>query len=225
MTLRLLLAPIPDHEPPITLAEADQARLAAMTLAQRRRQFLAGRQLLAEAGVSALMVDEQGKPHGGDGQPLSLSHSRQFVAAVVGADGQRLGLDIEQPRPRRSFDALLARTLKVEANRWRQADDDARTRLFYAGWTLREALAKADGRGLAWSLGAVAISGDWLKSGAPALTVSAPQPGAGAVWQLGDALYMALVVLGDGPLPPCHWQQPLPWPPELLWQGQWRGQL
>lgn len=225
MTLRLLLAPIPDHEPPIALTEADQARLAAMTLAQRRRQFVAGRQLLAEAGVSALVVDEQGKPHGGAGQPLSLSHSRQFVAAVVGSGEQRLGLDIEEPRPRRTLDALLARTLKVEASRWQQAEEDARTRLFYAGWTLREALAKADGRGLAWSLGAVAIRGDWQDSGALALTVSAPQPGAGAVWQLGDRCYLALVMLGDGPLPPCHWQQPLPLPPQLLWQGQWRGEL
>ncbi|MBQ1784507.1 MAG: 4'-phosphopantetheinyl transferase superfamily protein [Gammaproteobacteria bacterium] len=225
MSLRLLLAPIPDHEPLIALAEADQARLAAMALA-RRRQFLAGRQLLVEAGISELVVDEQGKPHGSAGQPISLSHSRQFVAAVVGeASGLQLGLDVEQPRPRRALDALLARTLQVEANRWQQADDELRARLFYAGWTLREALAKADGRGLAWSLGAVAMSGDWLDSGALALTVRAPQPGAGAVWQLGDDLYMALAVVGDGPLPPCHWQQPPPWPPQLLWQGQWRGQL
>lgn len=224
MTLRLLLATIPDHEPPITLAEADQARLPSMAI-PRRRQFLAGRQLLAEAGMSALVVDVQGKPSGADGQPLSLSHSRQFVAAVVGDEPEaRLGLDIEEPRTRRNLDGLLTRTLKVDDRRWQQASAAERNQLFYAGWTLREALAKADGRGLAWSLGAVAVAGDWLESGQLALTVSAPQPGAGAVWQLGEGLFMALVMLGRRTLPPCHWLQPPPWPPRLLWQGHWPHQ-
>lgn len=224
MTLRLLLAPIADHEPDVALADADQARLAAMTLVSRRRQFVAGRALLASAGVKGLVVNKQGKPCGSGGQPLSLSHSRQFVAAVVGeGQGLQLGLDIEEPRSSRNLDGLLARTLQVDDQRWQQADNDARTQLFYAGWTLREALAKADGRGLAWSLGAVTVAGDWLESGQLALTVRAPQSGSGAVWQLGESLFMALVMLGSGPLPPCDWQQPPPWPPLLLWQGQWRG--
>lgn len=232
MTLSVTIAPLPSTitEPP--LSPADQRRLAAITHPRRRSQFLAGRALLAANGVAGLYQDDQGKPHSSDGRAISLSHSRQWLAAAVSSAPGAIGLDIEETRPGRALAPLLAKTLAVDDGQWQRAGSDQQQQLFYAGWVVREALAKADGRGLAWSLGAVTVAGGWLDHGLPLLTVTSPVAGCGWAWQLAEGLYLGCVQLLE-PAPaaptPCP-MPPLPQlsgastlSPRLLWQGHWRN--
>ena len=51
---------------------------------------------------------------GNDQISFSLSHSGGFAVIVIGDDGARLGVDVEELRPRRRLDALAARVLNDE---------------------------------------------------------------------------------------------------------------
>jgi len=73
----------------------------------------------------------------GDRVHVSRSHSGDWVAVGV-STGMAIGVDIERVRPKRDL-AELARFIRL---------DDAATgndRIFFAHWTLREALAKCVG--------------------------------------------------------------------------------
>lgn len=76
------------------------------------------------------------------GPSISLSHSRGWVACAVCSSAQ-VGVDVEVARPRRNWRAIAREAFGAgEIER-------ARTeREFYRIWTLREALAKAEGKGL-----------------------------------------------------------------------------
>jgi 4'-phosphopantetheinyl transferase len=88
---------------------------------------------------------------------FNLSHSRDFVACVVGTD-VACGIDIEciDRRPHRSIpiDGTLA---PYERARLAQAPEEARMDCFVRHWTLKEAYVKARGLGLALPLDAVEV--------------------------------------------------------------------
>ena len=137
------------------LDAATQLRAQSMSVA-RRQSYLAGRRLLALGlahfyGVAVcpeLVLGEHGRPSFTDPSlpDFSLSHSGDTLALVLGVGP--LGLDIEQYRPRRNLQRLVESVLSQNEQVWlaSQADELAG---FYHLWTLREAILKASGRGLA----------------------------------------------------------------------------
>ncbi|MCX7555676.1 4'-phosphopantetheinyl transferase superfamily protein [Xanthomonadaceae bacterium JHOS43] len=182
------------------LGDQERARLARLQHPQRRAQFLAGhfyaRMLLArysgeDARCWTLERDAHGAPvalRGGDanGLQISLSHSGGWVACVVAE--MPIGVDIECPG--RERDVLhLARSLYppefVDALTRSSIED--RRRQFYVRWTLDEAFAKADGRGIrlrelamqAWRPAPRDAADGWgwvLSEGFLAVAVQRPQP-------------------------------------------------
>jgi 4'-phosphopantetheinyl transferase len=143
------------------LTPAEALRLAAISAARRRRQFLAGHWLLrtlaastcgGEPGEWTLVADEDPRPRltSPGRTPLwaSLSHSGDLLAAAVAA--QPLGLDLEQPKPGRNLAGLSRFVLSAaEAEQVAAAPTEAeQRRRFYLFWTLKEAWAKRSGAGL-----------------------------------------------------------------------------
>ena len=85
--------------------------------------------------------DRDGVPQPTDGLYWSVSHSSQFVAAVVAP--YAIGLDIEQIR---DVSTLLKEQIASEAE-WDLTPENDST-LFFRYWTAKEAVLKATGHGL-----------------------------------------------------------------------------
>jgi phosphopantetheinyl transferase len=116
------------------LGPRDRRRFASMRTEKRRREFLAGRALLAQLGVKVDSTPDGGlKVDGGIG--ASISHARGWVACVVVPEG-RPGIDLE-PMVARDFAA---------AGRWKFERPMTREQ-FYEEWTRYEARFKAFGDG------------------------------------------------------------------------------
>ncbi len=155
------------------------------------RALLAG-MLSRRAGTScaewAVVSMPSGKPYavrrGADEAltAVSLSHSGGWVAAALSCDGS-LGVDIEAHRHRPNYPGIATDAFgPAEIARTEQEGIAG----FYRIWTLREALAKADGRGLVMAIDRVdrantgPIVGSWttqLESTNWNLTHSLPVPG------------------------------------------------
>lgn len=131
---------------------------------QDRQIGLLGKRLLQrvlrEAGRTSDLIgvrwSEHGRPTLPGGGDFSIAHSQLLVGCAWSATG-RLGFDLE---PVRAFDpddlgrVLTARELASIAA---AADSDAE---LFRIWTTKEAVVKADGRGVAAELGRVeALSG------------------------------------------------------------------
>ena len=102
---------------------------------------------LTDRGLEQMPAVERapgGKPYFPDrpGLCFSLSHSGPWALCALG-DGP-VGADVEAVRPRR--EALL-RALSAQELAWFRGRG-SRWEDFYTLWTLKEALAKQDGRGL-----------------------------------------------------------------------------
>jgi 4'-phosphopantetheinyl transferase len=82
----------------ISLNERSLNRLNGMKSENHQRGFLSIRHLLQFAGYSDfdLFYDEGGKPHLLDGKQISITHSHQFSAIIIG--NQNVGIDIELQR-------------------------------------------------------------------------------------------------------------------------------
>lgn len=116
-----------------------------------RRLRLLGRLLLARAlvqlvgdGPHELAFDRLGRPEPIHGVDLSISHTGGLACAAVGLRC-RIGVDVEA---RRTIEpSLHDRVLAPEEQRVvaRSTDPDGD---FLTFWTMKEAAAKADGRGL-----------------------------------------------------------------------------
>jgi 4'-phosphopantetheinyl transferase len=136
----------------------DREAVLRHRLPHRRRQSLAGRALLrqlleAEAGIPrercCIVPDRNGKPAvrlGGTQQMpyVSISHSRDRVACAITAFGS-VGVDVEYCATERAADRIAAATFGPHERRTVEA---AGAMAFYRLWTLREATAKALGRGV-----------------------------------------------------------------------------
>jgi 4'-phosphopantetheinyl transferase len=122
------------------------------------------RSLLARALLRRMFVQTTGIPPGGwvfdvepSGRPIlrnagcdrvpsiSLAHSGGWVA-VAASDAGAIGIDIEIHRPHRNFSGIAAAAFGPDEQRM-VATGGAAT--FYRIWTLREAMAKASGEGIA----------------------------------------------------------------------------
>jgi 4'-phosphopantetheinyl transferase len=138
------------------LAPDERARAAAYRQPDDRDRFLIGRTLLRLAAARALGCAPGAVPlrWGTHGRPeldvpglhLSLTHSGGEIAAAL-ADAP-VGLDVETavaPLPIEVMDVAFSRAERAAVA---AAAPDDRTRLFYGVWTRKEAVLKADGRGL-----------------------------------------------------------------------------
>ena len=120
------------HFDPAQLTAEERDRMARLRRSTRRQEFAVSRALRAHV-------------RGGAPQPASesLSHSGGYAALAQAHPSLRLGVDLELNRPR---DVLaIARTAfsESEARALQAAAGPERERLFYAMWTVKEALAKA----------------------------------------------------------------------------------
>ena len=146
-------------------------------------------------------LKQQAAADGFSGSPNfsgSLSHSGGHAVLAVPSADFPVGVDLERLCPRR-FDAWLDWVLHADEARWLQ--QHAELADYYALWTLKEALLKATGQGLA----------------------DMPQTGLrpnGDSWRLCAAgrLWQGAVFLLDG-----AWLCGVVWPQEVAAEWAWHG--
>lgn len=140
--------------------------------AKRRAQFAAGRWLLDYAGrslygVNAVLAVSENPGRGpvltvenrAEVPAASLSHSGATVLCGVARNGA-LGVDVERIRPRSNWEGLTAFALHPrERKRINAMPETLRWAQFFRVWTLKEALGKALGIGLALPFDRIEISG------------------------------------------------------------------
>ena len=181
---------------PDAVTPAEESRARRMGSPRRRREFLVCRAALRRILGGALGVDPLVVPirEGAHGKPqlvprgpslppmgFNLTHSgdRFVVALALGLDP---GVDVELIRPRRSLD-LLARHCFSPAERRAVAGDPDPMHAFYRVWSRKEAVIKADGRGVSIGLDRFDVS-----VGEPAALLDArwtgAAPGEATRWSL-----------------------------------------
>jgi 4'-phosphopantetheinyl transferase len=185
------------------LSDDERVRASRFFGARDREQFIVGRARLRQILASYLTVPPEtirfsygkhGKPQlaGYPGAPsFNLSHSGDVAALAVSGCGA-VGIDVEQLRPvgteigRRFFtdteNAILARL-------------SGRRRLenFFRCWTRKEALVKADGKGLTGGLARIDVALARDATSHP-LHISHGKPNARPKWSLYDlALHAGFV--------------------------------
>ena len=145
--------------------EPDPA-LPPHAIEQRRRQFLHGRLLarqLLSPGSWRIERDGDGRPvvraaDGARGPDLSISHSGGWVAAALAAHG-RVGIDVETPRRMSDAGSIAEAYLSPAERRAVMVEGEPALLAF---WTMREAIAKLAGGGIAVAL---ALDGAALPGG------------------------------------------------------------
>jgi len=155
------------------LGDEDRGELVAMAGRKRRAQFAAGRVLARHALHHGLGGDASSwriaRTASGQLRPalngceasLSVSHSGNLALCGVAGAGL-LGVDVERCLPRRcGWPALADAVLHpLERERLAALPEPERWRGFYVVWTLKEALAKALGLGLALAFDGIAFAAD-----------------------------------------------------------------
>jgi phosphopantetheinyl transferase len=162
--------------PPAWLGNEDCVRYRSMNSGRRRAEFAAGRLLLRHAieachpGMRSRLVAPQGQlprleAEGGGklATVVSIAHSAGLIACAV-AESRRLGVDLEQRGARkRDLAEVAGATLHpLELAEMARLPAPARRDFFLRLWTLKEALAKALGEGLALPMREFAFAGDEL---------------------------------------------------------------
>ena len=142
-----------------------QQRILRYVRWQDRQAGLLGKLLLA-AGLNAygyppdclgqLTYTAYGKPRLDPKIDFNLSHSGNYVIGAFSADG-RVGIDIERIRELALADFSRYMT-PAEWEQIRAASDPYDQ--FFAYWTKKESVMKADGRGLSIPLPNIAIAGE-----------------------------------------------------------------
>ena len=137
----------------------------------------------------AFPTTEQGKPWAvvaGEPAPVSfnVSHSGRHGLIAVAPRG-RLGIDVEELAPRRNLDLLMDGMLgEEERGEIASLEGNVQLRSFFRIWTMKEALLKAQGRGLLEDATAFQVPRA-MRRGARKGTVELPQL-PGVTWQLED---------------------------------------
>jgi len=139
----------------VSISSAENSRAAAITSAEARARFLAGRRLLR--GVLSrwtkthpeeiqIAINDRGKPFLANGfsNHFSISHSCDFVALAFACTP--IGIDIEKER---TIDACAITERFFPQDGSVLLGSQANECDFFKLWTYREAAIKADGRGMA----------------------------------------------------------------------------
>jgi 4'-phosphopantetheinyl transferase len=171
------------------LAPDEHARAMRLVQARDRWLFVLGRALLRYGlrqlfGIThaRLHVQPGGKPTldpERDGIDFSISHTQGYIACAFGR-GCDLGVDVERYDRVIEVEAIARSCFAApESDLLNRADPSDRGEVFLRLWTLKEAVVKATGRGLALDLDAFAVALD-----PPHLKTSAPELGDNRLWQL-----------------------------------------
>ncbi len=149
------------------LSELDAARIGRLVRPQDRALAITGwgllRILLAretgrEPGDVEFRTNAYGKPFLDAGPHFNMAHSGGAVLIGL-ADGGRLGVDLEAYRAVRDLDTLVEQNFAEEERaEFRALRDSEREAAFFRGWTRKEALVKAVGKGLSTPLDSFAVS-------------------------------------------------------------------
>lgn len=202
-TLQLWLA-APDaarHFDPAELTDGERAQMARLRRAMRRQEFAVSRALRAHVRRHAREPAEE-----------SLSHSGGYAALARADSSLRIGVDVEFHRRRDVLRMARSAFSESEADALAAAADPERERLFYAMWTVKEALAKALRLHLLDALRSCVLVVD-----GSAWQVRAPTAAAGcvAVYQPRLDLTLAVACIGATvQIESWSWppQQPAAWP-------------
>lgn len=189
------------HFDPAQLTAEDRGRYARLRRPERRQEFAVSRALRSHVRGDTL-----------DAAIESLSHSGGYAALARAHPELRIGVDLEVHRPRDVLATARTAFSEGEAQALTAATGPERERLFYAMWTLKEALAKALQLPLLEALRrpVLAVEGsDWH------ICVPTPENGCVAVYQPRAELTLAVVCIG-GTVPIECWswppQRPASWP-------------
>jgi 4'-phosphopantetheinyl transferase len=161
------------------LSEDEMMRADALCFERDRRRFvvvrgvlrvLLGRYLDLDPGQLRFRYGPHGKPDlapGGDGGGLRFNVSyTDGLALLAFARGREVGVDVECVRHDLDIEGIAARCFTPrEAAALRSLPHPESTRSFFAGWTRKEAYAKATGAGLMLPLNRFRVT---LTPGTPA---------------------------------------------------------
>jgi 4'-phosphopantetheinyl transferase len=153
------------------LSDEERAQLGRFHFARDARDYAAAHALLRQTlsnggnqmpGAWRFEKTPSGKPRligeSADGRSFSLSHTRGMVACAV-TSGAEVGVDVEWVDRDVDAGGIAARFFApAEAAQLLELDGDARRDRFFDLWTLKEALVKALGRGMAVSLKSLAFT-------------------------------------------------------------------
>ena len=206
-SLRLWLA-APDaaqHFDPAQLTDEDRLALARLRRAARRQEFAVSRALRAHVRSERDPFRE------------SLSHSGGYAALAQAQPELQVGVDLELHRPRNALSISRTAFNESETRALEAAAGPERERLFYAMWTVKEALAKA----LQLPLLEALRSCELVVEG-PAWQIRIPAPAVGcvAVYRPRTELTLAVACIApagvrdylDATVPIETWS----WPPQRL---------
>lgn len=128
-----------------------QQRLRRFRRWQDAHSYLLGRLLLKEAmsqlgynySLNSLQRTEYGKPYFENSDfGFNISHSGEYIVCVISTDEtQNLGIDVEEIKP-----IVIDDFADVFSSKEEREINNYDT--FYTFWTRKEAIVKADGRGL-----------------------------------------------------------------------------
>lgn len=154
------------------LDDAERARAGRFAFDEDRRSYVAAHALLRlelSRRAGRLPQDwrfaatELGKPYLLDPPRdlrFSLSHTRGMVAVAV-AEGVEIGVDVETADRRAESMSLAKRFFApAEVAQLAAVEGAARRDLFFAIWTLKEAVVKATGQGLSRALDSFSVCAD-----------------------------------------------------------------
>ena len=164
--------PVAEEEYLRTLSSDEIARAGRLRVGRVRMQFLVGRTLVRyllsremgiHAGAIRLITGEYGKPEvapiDGRAVAFNVAHSRSTVLVALCRDGA-VGVDVEY-MDRQTDVAEVAKHAMTPAERAKLLsidDTEAQRRSFFRSWTRKEAIVKADGRGLSLPLTSFEVS-------------------------------------------------------------------
>ena len=142
-----------------------RARISRYRRWEDRQAGLFGKLLLAEGlrrcghppeNLRNLVWDAWGRPFLGFGMDFNISHSGEYVVCALSPAG-RVGIDIEKVRPFELSDFDWQRT----RDQWEEImASENRVEPFFSLWTRKEAVTKADGRGISIPLDKIIIENE-----------------------------------------------------------------
>jgi 4'-phosphopantetheinyl transferase len=189
------------HFDPAQLTDDERDRMARLRRPARRQEFAVSRALRAHARRGARQQASE-----------SLSHSGGYAALARVHPALRVGVDLELHRPRDTLATASTAFMKSETRALQAAADRDREQLFYAMWTVKEALAKVLQLPLMEALRSCEVVVDGAQ-----WQVRVPNSAAGCVvvYQPRAELTLAVAWIG-AKLPIQTWcwppQQPASWP-------------
>jgi hypothetical protein len=189
------------HFDPARLTDDERDRYARLRRAQRRQEFAVSRALRTHVRRGATQLASE-----------SLSHSGGYAALARAHPALRVGVDVELHQPRDVLATARSAFSDSEARALAAAASGERAQLFYAMWTVKEALAKALQLPLLEALRSCVLVVD-----GPEWQIRTPRPAAGcvAVYQPLVELTLAVACIGERvPIESWSWppQQPATWP-------------